>query len=277
MGISEQYPNDFLLVNADWVEQQLHDEQVVIIDARPKGYEEGHIPGAVSLTSGQLKAADGIHIISSERFTELAQERGINADTTVIVYDDGLSNNSARVFYALEYYGKWDNVRILNGGFTSWKASGKTISKDTVEARQGNFEATINPELITTQGQLVQELNGEQVVHLDARTIEEFRGTELRNNERGGYIPGAIHLEWTDTIDKTIPDQPKFKSYLALKQLFESAGVQKEKTIVPYCQTNVRGAHQYFVLRLLGYQNVRPYEGSWAEWGNDPNTPIAID
>ncbi|WP_256757758.1 sulfurtransferase [Cohnella sp. WQ 127256] len=275
MELAEQYPNEFLLVSADWVEQRLLDEQVVIIDARPKGYEEGHIPKAFSLTPGQMKAEDGIHIVPSDRFAELAKERGIESDTIILVYDDGYSNNAARIFYAFEYYGHWNKVRILNGGFTSWKANGKPISKETIEPHRGGVVATPNPDLISTIDQVQQELNGEQVVHLDTRTLEEFRGIDLRSNERGGYIPGAVHLEWTETIDITILDQPKFKSYPVLKQLFESIGVVKEKAIVPYCQSNVRGAHLYFVLRLLDYRHIRPYEGSWAEWGNSKNTVIA--
>jgi len=274
MGNEGQYPNDFLLVNVDWVEKQLHNEHLVIIDARPRGYEDGHIPRAFSLTPGQLKEEDGIHIVSSERFMKLVENFGIHEDSNILIYDDGYSNNAARLFYVFEYYGHWDKVKILNGGFTTWETSGKVISKETAIPRKGNFVAIPNPDLISTKEQVVQALNQEEVVLLDTRSVGEFQGEDLRTNTRGGYIPNAIHLEWSETIDKTIPEKPKFKSYPKLKEELEDVGVIKEKTIVPYCQTNVRAAHAYFVLRLLDYPHIRPYEGSWAEWGNATDTVI---
>ncbi|MFC5700280.1 sulfurtransferase [Cohnella faecalis] len=276
MSYVKDYTNGHLLADVNEVERYSLKEGAIIIDARTKGFEDGHIPGAVSLPSALTKSKDGIGIVPADLFTELAQSAGINANTTVIVYDEGDSVQATRLFYALEYYGHADKVKVLNGGLAIWLRAGKPLSVEETWQARGNFSATPHPERFTGKNQLQRELNDTSIVALDTRAIDEYRGDNLRNNARGGHIPGAVHLEWKDAVDRTVPEAPIFKSGAVLTEQFESAGVLKEKTVVPYCQSNGRGAHTYFALRLLGYPNVRPYEGSWAEWGNSEDTEISL-
>lgn len=273
---SDTYANAQLLADVKWVEEHLKDGKVKIIDARSKGYEQGHIPGAVSVSSGLLKDPKNPTIISKETFTELFQKAGINSDTTVLVYDEGGAGNAAtRIFYGLEYYGMKDKVKVLNGGILAWTTAGKELSTDTPTVAKGNFTAQPNDKLITTKAQLLSA-NLAQCTLLDARSAKEYSGEDLRGNKNGGHVNGAINTEWSEAIDQTPADGvPKFKNNKDLTAIYTKAGVtDKEKTIIPYCQTNIRGAHSYFTLRLLGFKDVRPYEGSMQEWANSDDAPL---
>lgn len=268
---ASEFENGHLLVETDWLDEQGDD--VVIVDVRREGYDSGHIPGAHSVTPDQLSdpdnPVDGV-LPPEEGFEELMQSIGVNEDTTVVAYDDGDSLWASRLFYALELYGHED-VRILNGGFTAWLSDELEVSTEAPEAEAGNFMAQLNPELQSSQEDVEANRDNESAVFLDARSADEYSGEDVRA-ERGGHIPGASHLEWSDAVSED--GVPYFKDADALEEQFASAGVDRDKTIIPYCQTNVRGAHSYFSLRLLGFDDVKPYEGSWAEYGNDPDAEI---
>ncbi|GIO44032.1 sulfurtransferase [Paenibacillus apis] len=273
------YPNAHLLADVSWVAEHLNDPAVVIIDARSKGYEEGHIPGAVSLSSGQLNDSDNEiagFILPEDKYTEVVQNAGVNQDSTIVVYDDGNALSATRVFYTLEYYGLQDQVKVLNGGYAAWLTEGHDIDIDPAAPEKGNFVAKANENLVSTKAQVEQAIGTADVVFLDTRSAEEYEGTDLRENQRGGHLPGAVHKEWTTAVAENEEGLEKFLSYEQLKQQFEAIGVVEDKTVIPYCQTNVRGSHSYFSLRLLGYSDIRPYEGSWAEWGNSADTDIEI-
>lgn len=271
------YPNAHLLADVAWLEEHIDDSGLVVIDARSKGYEEGHIPGAVQLSSGKINDAeneiDGF-LLAEEPFGELVRTLGVNQDSTIVVYDDGNALSATRIFYALEYYGLVDQVKVLNGGYPAWLTAGLDISLEPAQPEVGNFVAKANEKLVTTKDEVIEQLDNESVVILDTRSEDEFTGADKRNNKHGGHIPGAVHREWTAAITQGEDGLQRFLSVEDLKQNFESIGVAPDKTVITYCQTNVRGAHSYFALRLLGYDDVRPYEGSWAEWGNLDDTPI---
>ena len=269
------YPNADLLINTEWVKNHLSDPNVIVIDTRNEGYEGGHIPGAVHITWKELTdpqyPVEG-YLVNSEKFTEKMQTLGINQNSTVVVYDDGSSLAASRLFYALEYYGH-KNVKVVNGGFTAWLNKGYNISTNEPDPTTGNFVASVNEQLFSTKDEIEKNLNKENVVILDVRSKQEYTGKDVRA-KRGGHIPNAVHLEWNEAITTNEDGVPVFKSYQVLKEQFENKGIHKEMTVIPYCQTNVRGAHTYFTLRLLGYENISPYEGSWSEWGNATETSI---
>jgi thiosulfate/3-mercaptopyruvate sulfurtransferase len=268
------YPNADLLVDTAWVAEHLSDENVQYVDLRGEGYEGGHIPGASHITWQELadpeSPYDGV-LLPAEPFAALMQEIGIEQDETVVIYDEGSSLSAARLFYALEYFGH-QNVRIYNGGFTAWLNAGEEVSTDTPEIAVGDFVATANQEKVCDLNTLKASIDDKNVVILDARSQEEYTGEKVRA-ERGGHVPNAVHIEWSEAITE-VDGVPTFKSFNELTALYEEKGVTKDKTIVPYCQTNVRGAHTYFTLRLLGYDSIKPYEGSWAEYGNVETTKI---
>ena len=271
---SDSYVNAELLVDTAWVAEHVEDDGVQFVDLRREGYEGGHIPGATHFSTSKITDSeaeyDGI-LVESEPFAQAMRELGIDQDETVVIYDDGSSLSAARLFYALEYYGH-QNVKIYNGGFTAWLNAGEEVSTEAPEIVTGDFVATANQEKVCDLGTLQASLDDENIVILDTRSVEEFTGEEVRA-ERGGHVPNAIHIEWSEAITE-VDGVPTFKSAEELTALYEENGVTKDKTIIPYCQTNVRGAHTYFTLRLLGYDSIKPYEGSWAEYGNVATTTI---
>jgi thiosulfate/3-mercaptopyruvate sulfurtransferase len=267
----DSYPNAQLLADVAWTDGHKTDKNVKILDVRAKGYEQGHIPGAIAFNSGQLKDAKNNTIVATDKFTELFQGLGVNSDTTVLLYDEGNALNAARVFYALEYYGHQDKVKILNGGYAAWSSAAKEVSTDAPVLSKGNFTAKPNDKLVTTKDQ-IKTLDKQQCQLLDVRSAKEYTGEDLRNNQKGGHIPDAVNKEWSDAIATGADGVPTFKSAKDLKAAFDKIGIVDGKTVIPYCQTNIRGSHTYFTLRLLGYSDIRPYEGAWAEWGNAADT-----
>ncbi|AFH63459.1 sulfurtransferase [Paenibacillus caseinilyticus] len=271
---SAGYPNAQLLVEPDWLEEHAASADVVLLDARAQGYGEGHIPGASWLDVKRLKDADGRTFASAEAIREALTASGVRDGRTVVVYDDGGGVTAARVFYVLEAFGWRDKVKVLNGGFAAWKAAGKAVSTDTPSVEAGSIAAlTLDERRVTTKERIQAGLEG--AVILDTRSREEYTGEDTRTNRKGGHIPGAVHREWKDSL--LPPDENgvvRFKPAGQLLQEFEEAGVRRDRVVVPHCQSNQRGAHSYFVLRLLGYEDVRPYEGSWDEWGNAEDTEV---
>lgn len=266
-----EYENGHLLVDGDWLEE--NKEDVVVIDVRSEGYDGGHIPGAIHFNPDNLSDPDnpvGGVLPDEEKFQQLMRSAGINDDSTVVVYDGGNSLWSARLFYGLELYGHED-VRILNGGFTAWLSDEKEISTEEPSVEEGSFTATLNPALQSSQEDVENQIGNEETVLLDTRSEGEYDGSEVRA-ERGGHIPGAPNLEWSEAVASD--GVPYFKDPEVLEKQFAAIGVDRDKTIIPYCQTNVRGAHSYFSLRLLGFNDIKPYEGSWSEYGNDPDVEI---
>mgnify|MGYP003469753102 FL=1 len=272
-----KFPNQHLLVDSDYLNSRLFDEKVIIIDARTQGYEDGHIPSAVPLNPGNI--IDRMHevegfIANAEQFESILNKLGVQNDASIIVYDDGQLLNAARIFYALEYYGFYNQVKILAGGINSWVKAGRLLTREITFKTESAMTVKENPLLLTTKQQIAEKQGSTDYVVIDTRSKEEYDGTDKRRNKYGGHIPHAVHLSWTDNLIKNEDGNPALRSYEELKAIYETAGILPHKTAIPYCQTNVRGSNTYFVLRLMGYQDIRPYEGSWSEWGNADDIKI---
>ncbi len=243
-------------------------KKFVVLDARPKAkYLVGHVLGAVWVdTSGWAKAfaAGQDKAAWSKRVGAL----GIDVTTPVAIYDDARNNSAARVWWILRYWGVRD-VRLLNGGWGGW-AKGGAVEKGE------NKPMPVAPKLVAQTGRLatkddlLKALKGRPGQVLDARSTDEFCG-KAETAKRNGAIPGAVHLEWTDTLDKKTG---RFKSAAELTKLFEDAGIDPARPTTTYCQSGGRAAVLAFAMELMGGKDVRNYYRSWSEWGNDPDTPI---
>jgi thiosulfate/3-mercaptopyruvate sulfurtransferase len=263
------YPRPDLLIEAADLLKPEAAHKFIVLDARGKDkYQEGHVPGAVwvdvitwARQFGEGKDREGW----SKRIGAL----GIDRDARVVLYDDNLAKDAARVWWILRYWGVED-VRLLNGGWTAWKAVGGTVDKQ--ETKPKSVEAKLSPrgERLATKSQLLEALKGKPPQILDARSTGEYCGTE-ETAKRNGSIPGAKHLEWSDVLDKKTG---RFKSQEDLTRLFKEAGIDPSQPATTYCQSGGRAAVLAFVVELMGGKEVRNYYRSWAEWGNDPDTPI---
>lgn len=278
LAIAGTYANPGLLIETHELARLLGIPGIRIVDLRgdgPRGdvaYRAGHISGAVYVVARDLDDAganaQGVPI-SPDKAGALFGRLGIDGDTTVIAYDDAGSVLAARLFFVLEYYGH-TKTRLLNGGLRKWQREGRALTTEipTVEPRR--FEPRARRDLIATAEEVHASLGKEEVCLIDARSPEEYGGRDVRA-KRGGHIPGAGNVDWIATLN---PDHT-FKSAEALRAMFEAAGVRPDRQIITYCQSGMRSAHGYFVLRLLGYAKVKNYDGSWNEWGNDPTRPVA--
>lgn len=266
-----------VLVDTEWVLENVGQEGVVLVHLGGdlEDYLEKHIPGAVFITLSDLNNPDDPitgQIGTPEQVAAALGGLGISAESTVVLYDDNSNLLAARAYWVLKYY-QHELVYVYNGGLVSWELDGQEVaSGEAPEIEAVEYEiAEADLEIRTTGDYVLEHLDDENVQLCDNRSADEYLGLDVRA-DRGGHIPGAINLEWIDTID---PETATFKSYEELDELFRLAGFDREKQIITYCQTGVRGAHVWFVLReLLGYPDVRNYDGSWVEYGNNPDAPI---
>lgn len=260
-----------MLVETDWLAQHLSD--VALVDLRtPAKYQEGHIPGAVNLDINDVTVNVPVAgmLAPPDQVSKVMGGLGIGDNTPVVIYDDTESLWSARLFWALDYYGH-SQVAILNGGYPKWAAENRGVTRVAPKVAAATFTVKADPSKVAAEKYVLDNLNNPDIKLLDARSPGEYAGTDVRA-KRGGHIPGAVNIEWTQAM--TSGQAPVFKPVAELATLYQGAGITKDKEIITYCQTGVRAADSYFVLRLLGYPRVRTYDGSWVEWGDDPQTPI---
>lgn len=269
------YANPEILVDTEWVLENLDNEDVVFIQlSSVDDFLLGHIPGARQSSVAALNNPDDEvtgQIGTPEQVAAALEALGITSETIIVLYDGSNNLSAARAYWVLKYYQHAD-VRIYNGGLTRWLLDGQELATEPVEFEATEYEIAEADEEIRTTGEYVLErLNDDDVQLCDTRGINEYIGTDVRA-DRGGHIPGAINLEWINAVNT---ETGEFLPYEELDELFVLAGFNREKQIITYCQTGVRGAHTWFVLReLLGYPDVRNYDGSWVEWGNNIDNPI---
>jgi len=273
-GEVASYRHPELLIETQKLAQLLSSPQLRLLDARPpEQYRLGHLPGAVNLPAPEtdsLAANRHGFPLPPDRAEQLFQAAGISSNSQVVIYDDQGSRFAARVFYVLDFFGH-SHVQVLNGGFKKWQSEGLPLTTESPTVSPGDFKPQANSAIIATAAWVNARLRDANVKLLDARSVAEFNGERIQG-PRGGHIPGAINLEWTRVVDsgeiKTFLDAP------SLAKLFSDAQVSPAQEVVTYCQMGMRASSLYFALRLLGYERVRLYDGSWEDWSATPELPV---
>jgi thiosulfate/3-mercaptopyruvate sulfurtransferase len=270
-----------VLVTTEWLAEHLDDSNIVVaeVDENPALYDEGHVRGAVRLHwRDDLQDPVQRDLIARDAFEKLMGGLGISNDTTVVLYGDRNNWFAAYAYWYLKIYGHED-VRILDGGRQKWVDEHRELSNDVPSREAVSYEARERDASIRTfRDEVLSGLGDEWRPLVDVRSPQEFSGDliappgyEQEGAQRAGHIPGAKSIPWASAVR----DDGTFKSADELKQLYGGKDVTPDKQVTAYCRIGERSAHTWFVLReLLGYADVRNYDGSWTEWGNLVDVPI---
>jgi thiosulfate/3-mercaptopyruvate sulfurtransferase len=270
-----------VLVTTDWVAEHLNDGNLVVaeVDENTDLYDEGHIRGAIKLHwKDDLQDPIERDVIDKDAFELLMGSRGIGTATTVVVYGDKNNWFAAYAYWYLKVYGHGD-VRILDGGRQKWIDEGRELTTDAPSAAQASYTAKDRDETIRARRDAVlANLGKDGIALVDVRSPQEYAGElmappgyEQEGASRTGHIPTAQSIPWAQAVK----DDGTFKPADELRALYEGKGVTGDKAVTAYCRIGERSAHTWFVLReLLGYEDVRNYDGSWTEWGNLVDVPI---
>ena len=263
------YSSTDKLVSAEWLNENI--DSVKIIDVRKaEDYDLGHIPGALRLTPNeafQWESDEGVKgmLPSAEHIASALSSLGIEENDTVIFYDGNSNLWASRGLWALEVYGHED-TRLLDGSWNYWSQNNLPISKEKVTAEKSDYNFSGNPKssLIASWDEILDSVEDPSKIVCDTRSPDEYAGKDVRA-DRGGHIPGSENINWVNAVDES----GKFLDADTLKGIYENKGIKTDKAVFTLCQTAVRATHTWFVLQeLLGYENVKVYDGSWIEWGN---------
>ena len=281
MAENKGYAHPEGLVDADWVQAHLNDPKVrmIEIDVDTKAYDQGHIPGAVGF-NWQKELQDQVvrAPIDKEHLESLLSSAGVSNDTTIVVYGDNNNWFAAWALWIFKYYGHKD-VRILDGGRAKWLADNREITSEIPHYAATTYHASEpNASIRVFRDQMLKELGSSNLALVDVRSPGEYSGELLapanlpqEGAQRGGHIPGAANIPWSQAVR----EDATFKSADELRALYGGKGVTPDKEVIAYCRIGERSSHTWFVLSyLLGYNNVRNYDGSWTEWGSLIGAPI---
>ncbi len=278
------YANPDVLVSTAWVLEHHQDDNVRLleVDEDVLLYDTGHIPGSqkidwlIDLWDDTMR-----EFVQPDELAQLFERLGISNDTTIILYGDKNNWWAAYAFWFFKYSGHED-VRLMNGGRVKWALEDKPMTTDVPSFERGSYTpGQRNPDFRAFKDEVLAHLDkvkAGQGAMVDVRSPGEFSGevTHMPNYPqegvlRGGHIPGASNIPWA----KAANEDGTFKSADELKEIYDAEGVTDDKDIIAYCRIAERSSHSWFVLKyLLGYENVKNYDGSWTEWGNSVGVPI---
>lgn len=275
----QDYARPEVVVETEWVAEHLNDGgvRVVEVDEDTSLYAQGHIPGAIAFDwwkdlEDQLRR----DVITGPAFAAKIGAAGIGDSTTVVFYGDK-NNWFATYAYWLFRYNGHDKVRIMNGGRQKWIAEGRPVTTEVAKpAPAQHGVGAVRPEIRALRDHVLAAIGKAAIV--DVRSPREYSGELIAPEAypqegamRGGHVPGAVNIPW----GQAVREDGTFKSAEELRQLYGGKGVTADKEIIAYCRIGERSSHTWFVLQeLLGYKNVRNYDGSWTEYGSIVGAPI---
>jgi thiosulfate/3-mercaptopyruvate sulfurtransferase len=264
-----------LIVEPAQLNEHLNDANLLILDVRNiDSYAEGHIPRAINLNYANIIHIDppAMGLLPDEDYLSIIFSGiGLTPDHHIVAYDDEGGGRASRLLWTLDTLGQ-EGLSLLNGGIQLWTAEERPLDQQTSMATPSRYEGHfLKPEISAGKDYILSRLGQDDLALLDTRSPAEYAGIDVRA-ARGGHIPGAVNMNWTDAMDfshhlRLQPDD-------TLRAMLEHIGVTPDKEVIVYCQTHHRSAHTYMVLKHLGYPRLRGYPGAWSEWGNDPDLPV---
>ncbi|HEY7802053.1 MAG TPA: sulfurtransferase [Dehalococcoidia bacterium] len=268
------------LVSTQWVADNLKNPKVklVEVDVDTTAYDESHAPGAVSFNwTSQLQDQVRRDIITKEDLEALLAGAGISNDDTIVLYGDNNNWFAAYAFWLLEMYGHKD-LKLMDGGRKKWEAENRPTTKDVPSPSKATYKAqNPNQDLRAKRDEVLQAVKSKKEALVDVRGPQEYSGEIMappgltETAQRKGHIPGAANVPWSQAV----AEDGTFKSKEELEKLYGDKGVTKDRDVIAYCRIGERSSHTWFALRhLLGFKNVKNYDGSWTEYGSLVDVPI---
>lgn len=262
-----------LLLEPEQLFAVVADPQLIVFDVcKQEHYSQAHILGAVHVAYERLVEPRPPvlgFVPDFARLVELFQSLGLQPSTHVVAYDDEGGGRATRLLWTLDLIGH-TRYSLLNGGLAAWVSAGYPTSDVSPQLRPATkFDATFNETPIASRDYILSQLNSSATLLLDVRSPGEYQGS-IKRAARGGHIPGAVNMEWTQFTTA----QHKIKPLTDIRQQLHQAGITADKEIITYCHSHHRSAHTYFVLKLLGFPKLKAYPGSWSDWGNNSDVPI---
>ena len=273
-----------LFISTDEVAKRMREPNVRVVDCRfsfegdaKAAYLAGHIPGAVHCDWSRDLSAEPppsghprYVLLGPKEFAAAMARLGIGNDTFVIGYDAEGGHHAARLWVALRRYGH-DRMAVMEGGIQKWEREKRPLEPGEVTAKPATFVPHPRDGVLASKDEVLAAVRKGDPWLLDVRRDTEFTGEEKRA-ARGGHIPGAVNVLWKDALR----DDWMLKDADELEEMYANAGFGPETSAVTYCQAGVRAAFTHLVLTALGHDDVRTYDGSWEEWGNDAALPIIV-
>ena len=275
------YVHPEYLVDTEWVAAHLNDANVRIIesDEDPLLYSIGHIPGAVQVDwFSTLQHPLRRDFLTKEQFEAVNAKLGIANDTTVVFYGDKSNWFACYALWLFQYYGH-QNVKIMNGGRLKWEKENRPLVKEVPSYAEATYRAKEADKSIRAfRDEVLKQSNAKKPL-VDVRSPKEYTGELLHmpnypqeGATRGGHIPGAVSIPWAQAVNEA---DSTFKTPEELRALYEGKNIKSNEEVIAYCRIGERSSLTWFVLKyLLGYPNVKNYDGSWTEWGNLVDAPI---
>ncbi len=264
-----------LMIEPEQLAEVLNHPDLLILDlSQPQSYRHGHVPGAVFLPFQQLMGgqapAPGL-LPSADHLSELFSALGLKENSFVVAYDDEGGGWAGRLIWTLDMMGH-QHYACINGGIHGWRDAGLPEDTDLVQPAPSPYQAQIVGRASVTKDWLLEHLNDDDLVIWDARSPQEYEGIRV-NAARGGHIPGAVNYEWTRAMDPL--RSLRLRDLNQIREELSQLGISPEKQIVTHCQTHHRSGFTYLLGKVLGFPSIKAYPGSWSEWGNAEDTPIA--
>ncbi|WP_416148635.1 sulfurtransferase [Salipaludibacillus sp. HK11] len=265
------------VVDVDWLENEMEDENLLILDARgADDYEAGHIPSAIN-TPWQQFAHMGDEpgtenwgvLLTEEELSERLSEIGISDDRQIVIYTDPNGwGEDGRIMWMLDMIGLTD-VKMLDGGWTAWETADGEVSDVPTKSTPSDFEVTsMDHSSFATTEYLAENMDDLKII--DTRSLTEYEGATDFGERRGGHIPGASHLYFKEFFN----DDSTLKSEEEMVEIMDELGIAKDDTIVTYCTAGIRSAHMTMLLKMAGYENVMNYDASIYEWAGNEDLPL---
>jgi len=265
-------PKTEWLVEIGWLHENLKNRELILVDTRSQEeYAEGHIPGAIWLDFSDLptKTSDSGLQDLNQQLSKKISLLGITGTEKVVFYEEHTGTRAPRALWFLTYSG-YLNGKVLHGGISAWRGANYSLNWQATVRQPQPCQVKGNSEVLASADYVLRRIRNPGCVILDVRSLEEYSGSDSKQNSRSGHIPGATWLEWKELLD----DSMNLKSLGELQKRLTAAGIVPDKEVITYCQSGSRSSNTYLALRILGYPRLKNYIGSWQEWSSRLDLPV---